>query len=78
VVAYAWEFGSHGGIAPEELECFVVHPASCEFPFAKAVRPSELNRFFEQTYRAPDDATRREAPGRERDRDLGLGAEARS
>jgi len=62
VVAYAWEFGSHGGVAPEELECFVAHPRSCEFPFADAVRPSELNAYFERTYRAPSDAPGREAP----------------
>jgi hypothetical protein len=51
VVAYAWEFGSHGGVAPEELDSFVVHPAGCRFPFARVVRPSELNRFFERAYR---------------------------
>jgi hypothetical protein len=56
VVAYAWEFGSHGGMAPEELDCFVAHPRSCSFPFASVVRPSELYRFFERTYRAPAEA----------------------
>jgi hypothetical protein len=53
VVAYAWEFGSHGGIAPEELECFVVHPRDVAFDFGAVVRPSELHRFFEDAYRAP-------------------------
>jgi hypothetical protein len=52
VVAYAWEFGSHGGVAPEELESFVVHPAACGFPFDRVVRPSELHGFFERAYRA--------------------------
>ncbi|HEY6098105.1 MAG TPA: hypothetical protein VIW03_01655, partial [Anaeromyxobacter sp.] len=52
VVAYAWEFGSHGGVAPEELECFVAHPRSCTFRFAEVVRPSELYHFFDRTYRA--------------------------
>jgi hypothetical protein len=56
VVAYAWEFGSHGGIAPEEIECFVAHPRDCAFRFADAVRPAELFRFFEGTYRAPQEA----------------------
>jgi hypothetical protein len=56
VVAYAWEFGSHGGIAPEEIECFVAHPRDCAFRFAEAVRPAELFRFFEGTYRAPQGA----------------------
>jgi hypothetical protein len=49
VVAYAWEFGSHGGVAPEELEAFVAHPAACAFRFADALRPSELHAFFERT-----------------------------
>jgi hypothetical protein len=62
VVAYAWEFGSHGGIAPEEVECFVAHPRSCAFRFADALRPSELFRFFERTYRAPGEEARREEP----------------
>jgi hypothetical protein len=48
VVAYAWEFGSHGGVAPEELEAFVAHPAQCAFRFADAIRPSELHAFFER------------------------------
>jgi hypothetical protein len=61
VVAYAWEFGSHGGLAPEELAPFVVHPREVDFPFAQVVRPSELNAFFEGRYRAPG----RDAPGRE-------------
>jgi hypothetical protein len=48
IVAYAWEFGSHGGVAPEELECFVAHPAACAVPFAGALRPRELNAWFER------------------------------
>jgi hypothetical protein len=60
VVAYAWEFGSHGGAAPEELSSFVVHPAHCAFRFDRVLRPAELNAFFEATYRG--DAARR--PGR--------------
>jgi hypothetical protein len=62
IVAYAWEFGSHGGVAPEEIECFVVHPRTCSFRFADVVRPSELFDFFERTYRAPREAPGREAP----------------
>jgi hypothetical protein len=62
VVAYAWEFGSHGGMAPEELDCFVAHPRSCAFRFADVVRPSELYRFFERTYRAPGEAGDVEEP----------------
>jgi hypothetical protein len=64
VVAYAWEFGSHGGVAPEELEAFVAHPSACAFRFADALRPSELHAFFERiragaaTRRGADDDPR--------------------
>ncbi len=47
-IAYAWEFGSHGGVAPEELECFVAHPADCALPFRGALRPRELHAWFER------------------------------
>jgi len=46
-VAYPWEFGSHGGLAADELETFVVHPAALgEAPFAHVVRPRDLHAFF--------------------------------
>jgi hypothetical protein len=46
-VAYPWEFGSHGGLAADELETFVVHPAELgEAPFAQVVRPRDLHAFF--------------------------------
>jgi hypothetical protein len=48
IVAYAWEFGSHGGVAPEELECFLAHPADCALEFRGALRPRELHAWFEQ------------------------------
>ncbi len=54
-VAYAWEFGSHGGVDPEEIESFVVHPPGLAFPFDAVVRPSELYRFFHARYRAPSE-----------------------
>lgn len=72
VVAYAWEFGSHGGVAPEELECFVAHPAGCTFRFADALRPSELNAHFERV-RGHADRGRRSGDERE---EAGLGASA--
>lgn len=59
VVAYAWEFGSHGGVAPEELDAFVLHPAGCPFRFGRVTRPAELYRFFERAYRAPGTAAAR-------------------
>jgi hypothetical protein len=46
-VAYPWEFGSHGGLAADALETFVVHPAELgEAPFAQVVRPRDLHAFF--------------------------------
>jgi hypothetical protein len=45
-VAFAWEFGSHGGIAPEELDSFVVHPAGAPLPEARP-RPVALHAWLE-------------------------------
>jgi hypothetical protein len=60
-VAYPWEFGSHGGLAAEEVETFVVHPASLgDNAFAHVVRPRELHSFF----RARGAAARRPAQDR--------------
>ena len=51
-VAYPWEFGSHGGLAADELETFVVHPAELgEGPFAHVVRPRDLHAFFRERTR---------------------------
>jgi hypothetical protein len=50
-VAYAWEFGSHGGVAPEEIEAFVLHPPACGLRFSEAIRPDGLYRIFHQAYR---------------------------
>jgi hypothetical protein len=46
-VAYAWEFGSHGGVAPEELDSFFAHPASSPPPRRGAPSPADLHRWFE-------------------------------
>ncbi|MFL5263363.1 MAG: alkaline phosphatase family protein [Anaeromyxobacteraceae bacterium] len=64
-VAYAWEFGSHGGVAPEELEIFFVHPRTCALRFADAQRPDALYRLFTAGYRTG------ERPPRERPRPEG-------
>jgi hypothetical protein len=45
-VAFAWEFGSHGGIAPEELDCFVVHRSDAALP-AGPLSPLDLHRWLE-------------------------------
>lgn len=50
-VAYAWEFGSHGGIAQEEVEAFMIHPAGTPFDFSEVEHASDLYRFFTEHYR---------------------------
>jgi len=46
-VAFPFEFGSHGGLAPEQLDTFVIHPQELgEGAFASVVRPQDLHRFF--------------------------------
>ena len=57
-VAYAWEFGSHGGVSPEELETFFVHPPDCRLRFSDAIRPDGLYRLLHDAYRTPQRARR--------------------
>jgi hypothetical protein len=46
-VAFPFEFGSHGGLAPDQLDTFMIHPQELgEGAFASVVRPQELHRFF--------------------------------
>jgi len=46
-VAYPFEFGSHGGLAPGQLDTFMIHPQELgEGAFASVVRPQDLHRFF--------------------------------
>jgi hypothetical protein len=49
-IAYAWEFGSHGGIAQEEVEAFMIHPAGTPYDFAQVEHASDLYRFFTSHY----------------------------
>jgi hypothetical protein len=59
-VAFDFEFGSHGGLSPEELDQFVMHPARIEFPLSGAVRAEDFYRFFRRRYLADDDETTHE------------------
>ena len=54
-VAFPFEFGSHGGLSPEQLDTFVIHPQELgEGAFASVVRPQDLHRFFlERSGRLP-------------------------
>jgi type I phosphodiesterase/nucleotide pyrophosphatase len=46
-IAFPFEFGSHGGLSPDQLDTFVVHPQELgENAFASVVRPQDLHRFF--------------------------------
>jgi hypothetical protein len=45
-VAFDFEFGSHGGVAPDELDLFVVHPSEIDFPLEGAVEAEAFYRFF--------------------------------
>ena len=46
-VAFPFEFGSHGGLAPGQLVTFMIHPQELgEGAFASVVRPQDLHRFF--------------------------------
>ena len=54
-VAFDFEFGSHGGIAPDELDQFVIHPPEVTLPFGDEVRAEEFYAFFRSRY-VRDDA----------------------
>ena len=46
-VAYPFEFGSHGGLSPQTLDTFMIHPEELgQDAFASVVRPQDLYRFF--------------------------------
>ena len=48
-VAFPWEFGSHGGLSPDQLDTFMVHPAELgQDAFAHVVRPQDLHAFFQE------------------------------
>ena len=75
-IAFSWEFGSHGGIAADETEAFMLHRSEVPFDFGAVTGPEALHRFFLR-YRpllpvrqdlviaaeaaAPDDLARRRA-----------------
>jgi hypothetical protein len=54
-IAFPFEFGSHGGLAKDELDTFMVHPEELgEDAFAAVMRPRDLHRFFlERSGRVP-------------------------
>ena len=59
-VAFAWEFGSHGGIGAGEIESFMIHPADAAFDFGAVTLPEELFGWFTR-YRRSDQPAEEEA-----------------
>jgi hypothetical protein len=57
-VAFDFEFGSHGGVGPEELDQFVLYPSHVELPLTGAVTAEEFHRFFRAHYFYDDAAGR--------------------
>jgi hypothetical protein len=49
-IAFDFEFGSHGGIGPEELDQFVAHPAGVDWPLDGATTAEEFHDFFRDHY----------------------------
>jgi hypothetical protein len=49
-VAFDFEFGSHGGVAPDELDQFVVYPAHVDFPLEGLVAAEDFYQFFRRRY----------------------------
>lgn len=46
-IAYPFEFGSHGGLSPDQLDTFMIHPQELgQNAFAHVERPQDLHRFF--------------------------------
>lgn len=54
-VAYAFEFGSHGGVGSDEVETFFLHPWHVPVEGDGPLGPLDLHRFFRQRYFSRDD-----------------------
>ena len=58
-IAFDFEFGSHGGIGPDELDQFMLHPAerrpARRFHDGGAVAAEQFYRFFAGRYGSDDD-----------------------
>ncbi|AKU89791.1 putative membrane protein [Vulgatibacter incomptus] len=49
-VAFAYEFGSHGGVGVGDVETFVIHPWFVDFDGPAVKGPLDLHRFFTERY----------------------------
>jgi Type I phosphodiesterase / nucleotide pyrophosphatase len=57
-VSFDFEFGSHGGIGPEELDQFVLHPPSVKWRVPHLLAARDLYRFFRARYGEPPSGSR--------------------
>jgi hypothetical protein len=60
-IAFDFEFGSHGGIGPDELDQFVAHPSRIDWPLEGAVAAEEFYQFFQERYGAGESPEERDA-----------------
>jgi hypothetical protein len=60
-IAFDFEFGSHGGIGPDELDQFIAYPARVELPLHGAVAAEQFYRFFSERYGAGEEPEARDA-----------------
>lgn len=49
-VAYAWEFGSHGGVGSGDVASFLIHPSSIDLSALRHAGPLGLHSFFRTRY----------------------------
>lgn len=64
-VAYAWEFGSHGGVGVGDVETFVIHPPWVDPTPFSGKGPLALHRFFRERYQN-DRRSHHEGPHQEK------------
>jgi hypothetical protein len=60
-VAFSWEFGSHAGVASDEVETFVLHPKAIAYDFTQVAHGADLHDFLIDQYGVPGVAPPRPA-----------------
>ncbi|MDB4968121.1 MAG: putative rane protein [Myxococcales bacterium] len=61
-IAFDFEFGSHGGIGPDELDQFIAYPARIDdMPLEGAVAAEDFYRYFNERYGAGEEPEARDA-----------------
>ncbi len=49
-VAFPWEFGSHAGVARDEVETFIIHPREVPYDFTRVSHGADLHDFLVDRY----------------------------